>query len=164
MISCASWAKSSLDAFMVCVAPNSLAKSSLCSCRSTAIIGYAFTKLAPNIAPNPIPPAPIITMDSPIFTFASLLMMPNPVVRVSANKADVSGSVLWATFVSLFSEMMACSLKVVMAPAFTFLSPQSYTGLSASIPKPLRQWATTWSSGLTVFTPLPTSRTTPPAS
>ena len=68
-----------LEAFIVCVAPKSLANSNFSSFMSTAIIGYASSKDAILIADNPTPPTPYIATESPGLTLAVFRTAPAPV-------------------------------------------------------------------------------------
>ena len=86
-------------------------------------MGLAPDSEAPSITPDPIPPAPITTTDSPRRTFESLFIIPNPVVIVSAIRHLSSMGKSFATTVRRFSETTEYSLNVVINPAFTRLCP-----------------------------------------
>ena len=121
-------------------------------------------RCAPSTTPSPIPPHPITTMDSPIFRWASLFTKPNPVVKVSANKAATSISVFAGIVVRRFSEITPYWLNVVTCPALTVWPFWEYFGGADSIPEPGLQCTTTLSPGFTVFTHGPVSKTLPLAS
>src|SRR5260370_32232611 len=103
------------------VAPNRFAISSLLSRRSIAITGFAPTMAANWITFRPTPPTPKTTTDSPIPTWASLLITPSAVVTAQPSRGALLLSIDAGTGVTRFSDTTAYSLKVVTQPALTFL-------------------------------------------
>src|SRR5215467_10698161 len=102
--------------------------SSLLSTTSMDPIG-----LAPAIAPNcttlrPTPPTPKTTTDSPILTFASLLMTPAAVVTAQPSSGATLRSYSAGIGVMRFSEITAYSLNVVTQPALSFSPRHLYEG------------------------------------
>ena len=98
-----------LDAFTVCVAPNSLAHSSLRSSRSTATIVCAPANFAPAMAALPTPPQPNTATESPRVTPPVLMTAPMPAMTPQPSKpaavAGALGSTLvhWPAATSVFS-------------------------------------------------------------
>ena len=122
------------------------------------------SEMSPEHNPKPDSPTSNHNYGFSNFQVGIIVYQPNPVVNVSANKAAISMSVLSGTVVSRFSEMTPYWLNVVICPALTVWPFWEYFCVADSIPEPCLQWTTTLSSGLTVFTHGPISKTLPPAS
>ena len=106
-------------ALIVCVAPSRRAASSLWSCRSTAMIGWAAISEASCTRARPTPPEPSTATLWPIPSRASLLSTPIAVVTAQPKSAPTSGSKSAGIGVTRFSETIECSLNVVTQPALT---------------------------------------------
>ena len=83
------------------------------------MIGFAETRAAACTMFRPMPPAPKMAIDWPIFSWALLLITPKPVVTAQPNRAATSASKSRGIAVTRFSETIAYSLKVVTQPALT---------------------------------------------
>ena len=83
-------------------------------------MGFAETMLAAWAILRPTPPTPKITTDCPILIFASLFTTPKAVVTEQPKSGASFKSKSLSIGVSLFSDTIAFSLKVVTFPALSF--------------------------------------------
>ena len=171
---------------IVCVAPNRVAIASGAGRTSIATIVSQPAIAAPCTTLRPTPPAPMTTTREPGVTCAALVTAPTPVTTAQPTVASASKPTSDGTRITPSSGTIAKSEKhavprngaTAWSRARTCEAPDGrrfrYVTLSSrshSTARPSRhggqtphggaQQKTTWSSGLTLVTPGPTSRTMP---
>src|SRR4249920_681769 len=157
----------------VCVAPNSLAHSSLRSSMSTPMMVCAPANRAPAIAASPTPPQPNTATESPRPTLPVLIAAPMPAITPHPSRpaavAGTAGSTLvhWPAATSVFStnapmpragDSTVPSVRVIFSVALNVL--KQIHGLPRKqlrqVPHTARQLRMTKSPGTTLVTPSPT--------